>query len=126
MDYENTDYLTFLRMIQAEQYTPLLYAPSCQHALLCLEKYVDSLQQDSVMTPAPAVSLPTVMAHATASAPRIPLPNLHAQRLASLFPSVRALEAGVRSQEGRQKLLENFDERTATDLIDFWADEWIV
>ena len=72
------------------------------------------------------MSLPSVMAHATASAPAVPLSGENAQRLASAFPSVRALEEGVRSEVGRQRLLESFDDRAAQDIVDFWADEWIV
>ena len=46
---ENTEYLTFLRMMQAAHHTPLLYSPSSHHVFLCLEKYVGSLQRGAVV-----------------------------------------------------------------------------
>lgn len=91
-----------------------------------LKKYVAELVHETDL-PRHAIPLPTgIVAYATATAPPQPLSEHDANVLTGLFPSIRRLEEGRRTSQGRKMIRDYFDPATEQDLMDFWKDEWIV
>lgn len=71
-------------------------------------------------------SASSVIRYATSTAPGQPLSEHDAKVLTDLFPSIRGLEEGTRTDYGRSAIREYFDPGKEQDLVDFWLEEWIV
>lgn len=91
-----------------------------------LEKYIAELVHETDLPRQPIPPPPGIVAYATSTAPRQPLSDHDATLLAALFPSIRRLEEGTRTSQGRKIIPDYFDPGTEQDLMDFWKDEWIV
>ena len=103
---------------------PLIFVPSPQVLLSYLEYYVSTLPTIRAPKPRSVPVFPTrLIAQATAGAP---LSEHDASVLSELFPSIRALEEGTRTIEGREKIDAYFDKVTADSILEFWDDEWIL
>lgn len=100
---------------------PVLLADSPMHVETILRRSLD--HTSSMPSPRrPALSL---LSHATAAAPRRPLSRSETTTLHSIFASIKELEAGTRTSDGRA-LIGDFLNPTATrDVIDFWEDEYL-
>ena len=67
-----------------------------------------------------------LIAQATASAPAKLLSEHSANVVSNIFSSFKDFEKAAGTQLGKAKLYNFLDRTTAEDVIDFWADEWIV
>lgn len=90
-----------------------------------LKQYLNGIQPATIpVHRAPVVT--NLIAQAAASAPAKALSEHDANVVSDIFSSLQELEEATRTQEGQAKLCEFLDKTTAEDVIDFWADEWIV
>ena len=80
---------------------------------------------NSSTTLPPERSPTALIAHATASAPAKKLWQQDAASLNSIYTSVKELETGTRTAEGRALIHDFLDPSTARDVIDFWEDEYL-
>lgn len=81
------------------------------------------VQQEKQLQKTP--DLTTLVAHATTTAPMQPLSGHDANILTSHFPSLRLLEEATRTSSGRNSLAELLGSAVASNMVDFWEDEWI-
>ncbi len=83
------------------------------------------------MQPPPEIGLSkpilaNLTAQTTASAPAKPLSEHDSNVLLDIFFSLKEFEEATRTQHGQAKLCNFLGRTTAADVVDFWADEWIV
>ncbi len=115
----------FLRLFESEVSCPVLPVPDISSLFTMLKDYLNGFQPAiRPMYRAPVVT--TLIAQAVASAPAKPLSEHDANVVSDIFSSLREFEEATRTRQGQAKLREFLDKTTAEDVIDFWADEWIV
>lgn len=107
---------------------PVIMVRAIESLLSTLEKYVAELVQETDLPrqPVPPPPCSGLMTCATSTAPSQPLSEHDANLLTALFPSIRRLEEGTSTSQGRKLIRDYFDPGTEQDLMDFWKDEWIV
>lgn len=112
--------LTLTRLLDMQP-RPVLLADSPVHVETLLRTHL--AHTTSVPPPQrPAVSL---LSHATAAAPRRPLSALETATLHGIFASIKELETGTRTSDGRALIGDFFNPATTRDVIDFWEDEYL-
>ena len=115
----------FLRLFESDVSCPVLPVPDISSLFTILEEYLNGLQPATrPVYRAPVVT--TLIAQAAASAPAKPLSEHDANVVSDIFSSLQEFEEATRTQQGQAKLSKFLDKTTAEDVIDFWADEWIV
>lgn len=102
---------------------PILTVPHVDALLLALRAHIKDLEKSTELsqTISPLSAMPTsLLSHATATAPHLPLSEHDTNVLSDLFPSFRTLSQAVTTPEGRDIVREYFDEETARNIIEFW------
>jgi hypothetical protein len=112
-------------LIESDITSPAFPITDVSSLLATLNAYLTRTQPVSKPVPTPCM-LKSLIAHATASAPAKPLSAHNANVLSEIFCSLQDFEEATRTQEGRVMLRNFLDPTTAEDVVDFWADEWIV
>ena len=118
--------LTSIRLVEQHATHPHFFLPNPDVLLPYLEKYLEKSQRRLVIPRRPFILPTTLIAQATASAPLQNLSEHTANVLSDLFPSLKKLEEGTRTQAGREMIYEYLDKTSADNVIDFWEDEWVV
>lgn len=90
-----------------------------------MQDYLDGIKPPTRPIPALPMFI-DLIAQATASGPGKPLSEHDVNVVSDIFPSLKDFEKATRTQQGKAKLYDFLDRATAEDIIDFWADEWIV
>jgi hypothetical protein len=90
-----------------------------------LQGYLNGLQTAPRVPHRPPI-VTNLIAQATASAPAKPLSEHNANVVSDIFSSFQEFEEATRTIQGQAKLRDYLDSRTAEEIVDFWADEWIV
>lgn len=113
------------RLFESNVSCPFLPVPEVSSLLTTLNGYLKALQPAS--TPVPMQPMLTdLIAQTTASAPAKPLSEHDANVVTDIFPSLQEFENATRTQQGQAMLLDYLARTTVEDIIDFWADEWIL
>lgn len=115
----------FLSLIEGDISCPVLPIPDVSSLLTTLSDYLKGAQPCPKQVQAPRL-LTNLIGQATASAPAKPLSEHDANVVSDIFPSLQKFEEATRTQQGQAKLFNFLDRTTAENIIDFWADEWIV
>lgn len=96
--------------------------PSVDLVVPYLQSYVEEFLKPTPLVRGPQVQPSTMFTHASVQ----PLSHDAAYALTDMFPSIKALEEATRTAEGVELLHQYFDESVVRNLVDFWADEWII
>ncbi len=104
---------------------PIVLALSVESILPVLERYMREFDVQQEKQLQKTSDLTTLVAHATTTAPMPPLSGHDANILTSHFPSLRLLEEATRTSSGRNSLAELLGSAVASNMVDFWEDEWI-
>lgn len=106
---------------------PALPVPGVSLLLTTLDAYLREIKSPPPkLDPTPPISACLLLPYATASAPMKPLSEHNSNVVSDTFSSLRALEEATRTQQGQAQLCNLVGRITAEDIVDFWADEWIV
>lgn len=115
----------FSSLFESDVSCPALPIPDVSSLFTTLDEYLKGLQQAPEVLHKPPI-VTNLIAQATASAPAKPLSEHNANVVSGLFSSLQELEEATRTQQGQAKLCNYLDRATAKEMVDFWADEWIV
>lgn len=129
MDYRRTanthKLLLYIRLLQHIAIPiPILAVPHVNALFSSLQGYIKDLEKSTevAQTLSPLSTMPTsLLSHAVATAPHLPLSEHDTNVLSDLFPSFRALSQALMTPEGRDTVREYFDEETARGIIEFWS-----
>ncbi|KAL9627013.1 MAG: hypothetical protein Q9164_007731 [Protoblastenia rupestris] len=104
---------------------PVLPVPDVSSLFTMLKEYLNRIKPATHQVyRAPVVT--NLIAQATASAPARSLSEHDANVVSDIFSSLQEFEEATRTQQGQAKLCDFFDRTMVEDVIDFWADEWVV
>jgi hypothetical protein len=115
----------FHRLFEGDISCPVLPIPDISSLLPTLEDYLKGIQP-STRQFLEQPMFTNLIAQATASAPAKPLSEHDTNVISDIFSSLKDFEGATRTQRGRAKLYNFLERTTAEDVVDFWADEWIM
>jgi hypothetical protein len=113
------------RLFESDITCLALPVPDVSSLLTSLSHFLNGSQLSRESPIAPPI-LTDLIAQATASAPAKPLSMHDANVISDIFSSLQEFEQSTRTQQGQAKLCNFLDKAIAEDVVDFWADEWIV
>jgi len=104
---------------------PVLPISDFSSLFTTIQEYLNGLQTAPQVPHWPPI-VTNLIAQATASAPAKPLSEHNANVVSDIFSTFQEFEEATRTKQGQAKLRDYLDSTTAEEIVDFWADEWIV
>lgn len=104
---------------------PVLPAQSVEDITKILRIYLDD-EIPRVPAQVHDASAKVVLAQATAAVPHRTLSPKDIETVLRLFGSISGLERATRDDADKRKLIEQFGQRKAQEMIEFWQEEWMI
>jgi hypothetical protein len=112
-------------LFEGDASCPALPISDISSLFTTIKEYLNGLRIAPEISHRPPI-VTNLIAQATASAPAKPLSEHNANVVSDIFSSFQEFEEATRTKQGQAKLRDYLDSTTAEEIVDFWADEWIV